>query len=180
MVAKTQEESTPSPEYQAREDAYAEQLSGALILLEDIKKHTIKARKAMDRDPADANTLANEVVELAILNQRLGDRVAKAGMLARDAENFYKIVREEHKVRLTEGKNPDGSLNVDPKTKKAIKIASGVADSMKYKLAEEEFSLYNMAAGLLEQLSYMRRSTDKTIDAIRSKLSYEKSDYKKS
>jgi hypothetical protein len=153
-----------SSEYKSIEDAYLKLLGNAISVLDEIKVHTLTARKAMDLDPVDANTLANEIVELAILNQRLGDRVSDAGVVARAAENHYKTVREEHKLRLVSEK----------------KMAAGVADSAKMKLSENEFDLYNAATGLYEQLLNMRRSSDKTIDAIRSKLSFEKIDYKNS
>ena len=163
--------------YQEIEDAYLNTLNDALDVLDEVKKHTISARAAMDQDPVDANTLANELVELAILNQRLGDRVSQAGMIARAAENHYKTVREEHKLRLvlTGRETTDDDGNV-----KMVKMAAGVADSAKMKLSEREFDLHNAATGLYEQLLNMRRSSDKTIDAIRSKLSFEKIDYKNS
>jgi len=164
-----------SGDYKEIEDSYLTLLSSALDLLDEVKLHTISARSAMDQDPVDINTLANELVELAILNQRLGDRVAQAGMIARAAENHYKTVREEHKLRLV----LTGRESVaDDGTTKLVKMAAGVADSAKMKLSEDEFDLHNAATGLYEQLLNMRRSSDKTIDAIRSKLSFEKLDYK--
>ncbi len=176
-----------SEEYQEIEDAYAELLSDSLALLDEVKEHTIKARKAMDLDPVDANTLANEQVELAILNQRLGDRASKAGAISRAAENHYKTVREEHKLRLVRvGEEQmvevdDGKTTAGKKQEKRfVKLAAGVADSAKMKLSQKEFDLYNMAEELREKLAFMRRSSDKTIDAIRSKLSYEKLDLKNS
>ena len=98
-------------------------------------------------------------------------------MIARAAENHYKTVREEHKLRLVltgrETTDDDGNVMM-------VKMAAGVADSAKMKLSEREFDLHNAATGLYEQLLNMRRSSDKTIDAIRSKLSFEKIDYKNS
>lgn len=174
-----------STDYQVLEDNYMALLTDATDLLEEVQRHTLKARKAMDVSPVDANTLANEIVELAILNQRLGDRVAEAGMIARATENHYKTVREEHKLRLVQvGEEREVDEVVGTKTtkkvKKLVKMAAGVADSAKMKLAQEEFDLSNAATGLYEQLQYMRKSSDKTIDAIRSKLSFEKIDYKNS
>ena len=178
---------TPSTEYQSLEDSYMDLLSDATDLLDEVKKHTISARKAMDLNPVDVNTLANEIVELAILNQRLGDRVAEAGMLSRATENHYKVVREEHKLRLVqvgeevEVEVDDGKTTRGKKIeKKYIRMAAGVADSAKMKLAQKEFDLSNATEALAEQLQYMRRSSDKTIDAIRSKLSFEKIDFKNS
>lgn len=153
-----------SNDYQELEDAYLELMTDAQDVLDDVVIHTKGARQAMDLDPVDAQALSNEIVELAILNQRLGDRVAKAGVISRACENHYKIVREEHKLRLV----------------KSNEMAAGVADSAKMKLAEKEFDLSNAAEGLFDQLQYMRRSSDKTIDAIRSKLSFEKIDLKNS
>lgn len=172
-----------SSEYQAIEDAYIKLLTDATDVLDEVKVHTLSARRAMDQDPVDANTLANEIVELAILNQRLGDRVADAGAVARASENHYKTVREEHKLRLVQvGEEKmvevdDGETTKGKKqVKKFVKMAAGVADSAKMKLAQDEFDLWNAATGLYEQLQYMRKSSDKTIDAIRSKLSFTKID----
>lgn len=166
-----------SGDYQTIEDAYMKVLDGIFDLLDEVKKHTLIARRAMDQDPADMNTLSNEIVELAILNQRLGDRVSETGTIARAAENHYKTVREEHKLRLVQvGQEV---TDADGKTK-VVKMAAGVADSAKMKLSEDEFDLWNAATGLYEQLLNMRRSSDKTVDAIRSKLSFEKIDYKNS
>jgi len=172
-----------SDEYQALEDAYMRVLGSATDLLDEVKVHTLTARRAMDQDPVDANTLANEIVELAILNQRLGDRVSEAGIISRAAENHYKTVREEHKLRLVQV-GEEQEVEVDDgettkgkkKVKKFVKMAAGVADSAKMKLSMDEFDLYNAAQGLYDQLQYMRKSSDKTIDAIRSKLSFTKID----
>lgn len=162
-----------SDSFEALDESYSTLLSDVQPILDDVVEHTKKARKAMDLDPVDANTLSNEIVELSILNQRLGDRVAKAGIIARATENHYKTVREEHKLRLVQvgEEDEDGNLT---------RMAAGVADSAKMKLSQDEFDLANAAEGLFDQLQYMRRSSDKTIDAIRSKLSFEKIDYKNS
>lgn len=174
-----------STDLQTLEENYMALLTDATDLLDEVKEHTLKARKAMDKDPVDVNALANEIVELAILNQRLGDRVAEAGMIARASENHYKTVREEHKLRLVqvgEKREVEETTGTDSTklVKKMVKMAAGVADSAKMKLSQDEFDLYNAANGLYEQLLNMRRSSDKTIDAIRSKLSFEKIDYKNS
>ena len=55
----------------------------ALPITEDVAFHTLKARKAISLDPVDTLTLSNELVELSILNQRLGDRIST--MACRDA-----------------------------------------------------------------------------------------------
>ena len=163
-----------SDDRKALENAYFKVLADSTELLDEVKVHTLTARLAMDQDPVDANTLANEIVELAILNQRLGDRVSDAGIIMRGAENHYKTIREEHKVRLTQGSTEVDEKTGEPKIIKAM--AAGVADSAKMKLAQDEFDLWNAAAGMYEQLNYMRKSSDKTIDAIRSKLSFTKID----
>lgn len=172
-----------SENYRELEDGYMALLGDSVDLIDEVKVHTLRARKAMDSDPVDANTLTNEIVELAILNQRLGDRVSQAGMIARASENHYKTVREEHKLRLVQvGEEREVEEATGTKTtelvKKHVKMAAGVADSAKMKLSQREFDLANTAQGLYEQLQYMRKSSDKTIDAIRSKISFEKSDYK--
>lgn len=176
-----------SDDYQQLEGAYSNLLTTATNLLDEVRVHTMKARKAMDTDPVDGVALSNEQVELAILNQRLGDRVSEAGSIARACENHYKTVREEHKLRLVQvGEEQsvevdDGKTTKGKKTvKKMVRLAAGVADSAKYKLASDEYDLWNVAQALYEQLQYMRKSSDKTIDTIRSKLSYEKADLKNS
>lgn len=169
-----------SNDYTVIEEAYLKLLGDAVDVLDDVKVHTLSARRAMDQDPVDANTLANEIVELSILNQRLGDRVATSGEIARAAENHYKTVREEHKLRLVQVGETVVSEEDGKQVKKVVKMAAGVADSAKMKLAQDEYDLYNAATGLYEQLQYMRKSSDKTIDAIRSKLSYTKIDIKNS
>ena len=45
---------------------------------------------------------------------------------------------------------------------------------MKISLVKAEFDLYNRCEYLMDKLVYTRKSTDKTIDSMRSKLSYEK------
>jgi len=137
-------------------------------IVKDISRHTIKARKAMEQNPVTTLVLSNAQVDLAILNQRLGERVAWAGAVEREADNLLSTVRERHKVRLTQGYDEDGV-----KTKP---IAAGVADSMKVGLVEAEHDLWNRAKHMHERLKYLRTSTDKTIDTIRSKLTYERAD----
>jgi hypothetical protein len=167
----------------------------ALPILKEISVHTRRARKAMggrtlnddneiiDLD-VDTLTLSNEQVELAILLQRLGDRLSEMGYIARAAKEFYERVREGHKVRLTqvgearevEETNKEGG-EITTKTK-YFTVAAGVADSMKIELAHEAFGIHNECEKTMDQLAYARKSTDKTIDTIRSKLSYEKANDK--
>lgn len=167
----------------------------ALPIVEEISVHTRLARRAMGgRSLNDENeivdelvdtlTLSNEQVELGILLQRLGDRIADMGYIARAAEEFYKRVMEGHKVRLTQVGEAREVVEKDPTTKvektvtKYVPMAAGVADSMKIGLAHEVFELHNSCQKQMDQLVYIRKSTDKTIDTIRSKLSYEKSNDK--
>ena len=177
-------------------DDYTSQMTAviddALPIVEGITVHTRRARRAMGgryrnnegeiKDYlVDTLALSNEQVELAILLQRLGDRIAEMGYIARAVEEFYKRVMEGHKVRLTqvgeervvEEKDPDSPTGYK-KIKRFLPIAAGVADSMKIALAHEPFTLHNECQKQLESLVQIRRSTDKTIDTIRSKLSYEK------
>lgn len=158
------------------ESDYMSLLEDAVTVIDDVKKHTIAVRKAMNTDPVDRNALSNEMVELAIINQRLGDRAADAGSISRAAENHYKTTRENHKVRLVQ----EGEEQMVDGKKKMVKMAAGVADSAKMKLSQAEFDLANAALGLYEQLQFMRKTTDKTIDSVRSKLSYEKDNFKNS
>lgn len=147
----------------SEQEEYVEALSNlesdALPVVQDVATHTKRARKAMGQDPVDTLTISNELVELSILVQRLGDRIARMGHIARSAKEYYERTREEHKVRLVQEK----------------KIAAGVADSMKITLSHEQFKIHNDCEYLMDRLVYTRKATDKTIDAIRSKLSYEKS-----
>lgn len=178
--------------YQAQLDALQ---TDALPIVKDISVHTRKARAAMggrsvneeneivDQE-VDTLTLSNEQVELGILLQRLGDRISEMGYIARGAEEFYKRIMEGHKVRLTQVGEAREIVEKDPTTKKEKKIIkyvplpAGVADSMKIGLAHEVFELHNQCQKQMDQLVYIRKSTDKTIDTIRSKLSYEKSNEK--
>ena len=153
----------------------------ALPITEDVAFHTLKARKAISLDPVDTLTLSNELVELSILNQRLGDRISTMGYIVRGAKEYYERIREEHKVRLVQvGEErkvevDDGETTRGKKTvKKFVTVAAGVADSMKISLVKAEFDLYNRCEYLMDKLVYTRKSTDKTIDSMRSKLSYEK------
>jgi hypothetical protein len=143
-------------------------------VLKDIQKETLKARKAMDTDPVDTLTLSNKLVDLSILNQRLGDRVANAGALKRGTKNLLEVTRERHKVRLVQGINEDGEYEQTADGKNKGGVAAGVADSMKLQLTPLEFDLANEAERIYDQLSNLRKSTEKTIDALRTKISYEK------
>lgn len=180
-------------------EKYSKQLdelqSDALPIVKDISVHTRLARRAMGGrslndeneivdEEVDTLTLSNEQVELAILLQRLGDRISDMGYIARASEELYKRIMEGHKVRLTQVGEPREVVEKDPKTKeekkvtKYVPVAAGVADSMKIGLAHEAFELHNSCQKTMDQLVYIRKSTDKTIDTIRSKLSYEKSNDK--
>lgn len=167
----------------------------ALPIVQEISVHTRLARRAMGGrslneeneivdEEVDTLTLSNEQVELGILLQRLGDRIADMGYIARAAEEFYKRVMEGHKVRLTQVGEKRETVEKDPTTKnekkvtKYVPLPAGVADSMKIGLAHEAFELNNECQKQMDQLVYIRKSTDKTIDTIRSKLSYEKSNDK--
>jgi hypothetical protein len=167
----------------------------ALPIVEEISVHTRRARNAMGGrhlndeneivdDLVDTLTLSNEQVELGILLQRIGDRISEMGYIARGSEEFYKRVMEGHKVRLTQVGEAREVVETDPKTKeekkvtKYVPLPAGVADSMKIGLAHEVFELHNSCQKQMDQLVYIRKSTDKTIDTIRSKLSYEKANDK--
>lgn len=166
-------------ELEAYKEALAELEKDALPIVQEISKETRKARKAMDQDPVDTLTLSNKLVELSILNQRLGERVATMGYIVRGCKEFYERIREGHKVRLTQKGEPRQTTETDAKGKekivtKYVTMPAGVADSMKIELAHTEFEIYNECEKVMDQLVYARKSTDKTIDSIRSKLSYEK------
>lgn len=138
-------------------DSLLEVENQALPILEEIKKHTLIARQAMDQSPIPLQTLANEEVELSILLQRLAERIAMAGYVLRSAENHLDYCRESYKVIFVNEGN-----------------AAGVADSMKKLEAQEEFEVANHAKYVFDNINLTRKSTEKTIDTLRSKLSFEK------
>lgn len=166
-----------------------------LPIVKGIQDFTLEARAAMGglslnsrgetvEKSADTLVLSNVQVELAILLQRLGDRISEMGYITRASEELYKRVLEGHKVRLTTigveqevvVKDPDtGAESIGHKT---VTYAAGVADSMKIGLSHKAFEFYNLCQKQMDQLSLIRKSTDKTIDAIRSKLSREKANDK--
>lgn len=151
---------TEAEELAAIENQLASNTSDVYPIVQDISLHTRRARKALEGDIVDTLSLSNEIVELAILNQRLGERVSMQGHLTRWAKEFYERSRENHKVRLVRDE----------------KIAAGVADSMKVELAHASFDIYNDCEYQMDRLVHLRRGTDKTIDTIRTKISFEKQD----
>jgi len=126
-------------------------------IIQDIKKYTMTAKAAMDSDPMQLQVLANMQVELSMLIQRMSERQAMAGYNERAAEYQLKKSQESLKIIFVEGGD-----------------AIGVADSKKVLETESEFYNHNHAKYLLDNINLTRRATDKTIDTIRSKLSYEK------
>lgn len=147
-------------------------LKDAEEVCEEIKDHIGDVQEAMAKTPVDADTLSDKIVDLAQCGIRLGTRVSDAGMLERMASKWYERAREGHKVRLVrEGEETDEGL---------VKFAAGVADSMKEEYVVDEFKLQNAAKAFREELSNLRYDIDGNVDAIRSKLSFEKSDYKNS
>lgn len=133
-------------------------------VVQSIKLWTIKGRKALKAD--DGNGMSNAYTELSIANVRLGDRLADADGIARAADNGYHAVREHYKVEQVKKK----------------KIAAGVADSMKmyHDGYIEAFAFYNEAQVFADRLRYLRKSTDKTIDSLRSRVSFMRDDRKNS
>ena len=94
---KPAERTAELAEYRKHLDALT---ADATPVIQQIATHTKVARKAMDASPVDTLTLSNELVELSILVQRLGDRLARMGHIVRGAKEFYERVREGEKVRL--------------------------------------------------------------------------------
>jgi len=126
-------------------------------IIDSIKVCTMKAKQAMHAEQIQLRTLANMEVELSMLLQRLAERIAMAGYNERAAEYNLKTVQERLKVILVdEGK------------------AIGVADSTKVYETKDEYEVWSHSKYLLDNINLLRKSTDKTIDTIRSKLSYEK------
>lgn len=153
----------------------------ALPVAQDMAKETMRARKAMSQDPVDTLTLSNKLVELSILNQRMGERVSLMGYIVRAADEWYHRIRENHKVRLVIKGEARQTTETDAKGKekivtKYVTMAGGVADSMKLELAHQEFALYNECQLVMDKLLSTRRSTEKTLDNLRTKISFEKGD----
>lgn len=138
-------------------DSLIELENQTLPILEDIKKHTLIARQAMDKNPIPLQILANEQVELSILLQRLAERIAMAGYVVRSAESHLEYCRETYKILFV---NEGDSATV--------------ADSKKKLEAQEEFEIANHAKYVFDNINLTRKSTEKTIDTLRSKLSFEK------
>lgn len=159
-MAEPSDKIKPDEEMEAIADALSNLEGDVYPIVQGIAKNSMKARKAIQSDPVDTLTLSNMAVELAILNQRLGERVANALALNRWAKEFYERQRENIKIRLV----------------KEEKEPIGVADSRKVELAHDYFDLYSNCEFQVDRLVGARRATDKTIDTIRTKISYEKSD----
>ena len=129
----------------------------ALPIIDEIAHHTKVARKAVRQDPVDTFTISNELVELSILLQRLGDRISTIGQIKRAVSEFYDRAQGAERIRLVQEGTPAGN-----------------ADAMKVELTHDIFLVMNNADYIMDRLVYARKATDKTIDSIRSKLSYEK------
>lgn len=134
----------------------------AFPLITEIKIEVTKARQAMDSDPPALYELSNSLVDLSILNIRLIERIIDAKYLLNEARYLYESRREEWKVKLVQGYD-----DVEG-------IAAGVADSMKVGKVKQEHETWNQAERNYEDVNLTRRAIEKSLDAIRSKLSYEK------
>lgn len=91
---KPAERTAELAEYRKHLDALT---ADATPVIQQIATHTKVARKAMDASPVDTLTLSNELVELSILVQRLGDRLARMGHIVRGAKESF--TSESVKVR---------------------------------------------------------------------------------
>lgn len=166
------------------EDAERESLSSSIMnwegdslpLVEEIKSEVTKARAAMDAEPPQLYTLSNALVDLSILNIRLIDRIIMARYIQNSATALYEQRREGWKVKLVEGytKEMVDEETGEITTVKVDGIAAGVADSKKVSMVVEERELMNQAEYNYDMVNLMRRAIEKAMDAIRSKLSYEK------
>lgn len=159
--------------------------SDALPLVEEVKGEVTTARKAMDAEPPDLYALSNSLVDLSVLNIRLIDRITNAKFIFNEAKYLYESRREGWKVKLVQGYTEETEVDavlVEPNETKKFKkkqqkvhdpVAAGVADSMKVNKVRMEYELMNRAEKNYETVNLLRRSIEKAIDSIRSKLSYE-------
>lgn len=160
----------------------------ALPLTEEIKTEVTKAREAMDANPPNLYVLSNSLVDLSILNLRLIDRITNAKFVFNEAKYLYESRREAWKVKLVQGytmvaeveqphsdpkKAKKGLTETVTETRNIDGVAAGVADSMKVGQVKVEYELMNQAEKNYETVNLLRRSIEKAIDSIRSKLSYE-------
>lgn len=181
-MPEVEQTTTPKDEYDQIKGSLESIEEETLPIIEEISYYTRKARRATGGPQyqpdgttkeyqTDTLVLSQCQVQLSILNQRLSERISMMGYTTRSAEEFYKRQMEGHKVRLTQV----GEERVVDGKKKMVTVAAGVADSMKIGLVSEEFELYNQCQYRLDQFKGAWKSNDKTIDTIRSKVSYEKS-----
>lgn len=133
----------------------------SLPIIDEIKTEVTKARAAMISDPPQLYILSNSLVDLSILNIRLIDRIIDSKLNFLKAKGLYESRREEWKVKLTKGYDEE-----DP-------VPAGVADSMKVGKVREEYQLMIQAETDFDMVNLTRKAIEKTLDAIRSKLSYE-------
>lgn len=149
--------------------------SDSLPLVDEIKVKVTEARQAMESDPPDLYGISNALVELSILNIRLIDRIIQARYIYMEAKGLHEARREEWKVKLVKGYteviSDDGESG---ESKVHEPVAAGVADSMKVSKVREEYSFMNEMEHNYELVNLTRRAIEKAMDAIRSKLSYEK------
>ena len=149
--------------------------SDSLPLINEIKAEVMKARKAMDSDPPDLYGISNALVELSILNIRLIDRIIQARYIYMEAKGLHEARREEWKVKLVKGYTEVISDNGDEGSNKVYEpVAAGVADSAKVGKVRDEYTFMNETEHNYELVNLTRRAIEKSMDAIRSKLSYEK------
>lgn len=148
----------------------------SLPLIEEMKQRVNEARVAMDAEPPQLYALSNSLVELSILNIRLIDRIIMAKYTLNSAQAIYEQRREGWKVKLAQGYSIEST---DEETGEITPlfidgIAAGIADSKKVSMVVEERELMNQAEYNYDMVNLTRRAIEKAMDAIRSKLSYEK------
>lgn len=127
---------------------------------------TIQKECTITEQWSDPNFLSDLLLRLASYYSSLGQFVSSSERDAADAEMMYKVARERIKVEKSQEKGADGKKLVSDK----------VADSMAVVEVQEDEGKYIELKYKARLIFLTRQNLDKTMDAIRSKLSYIKSD----
>lgn len=138
-----------------------ESITAINTLIEDLSTNSYKW--------SDGDWLSKKAMELAIHNSTLGSFVADYEKKDLVAEHTYKTAREKVKLEVMQG------VNKDYKDSKSATYA----DTVKQIATAEESLEYMKAHHTYRTLSYKRMSINSLIDAIRSRLSWIKSEMEK-
>lgn len=113
---------------------------------------------------ASPERLSQALVKLAALNSFLGEHVAGAEYDANTKDANYRHTREQIKLK---------AMNED-------KTTASEAESIKIVDSQELLEAYNMSVYVHKLLANKRKDTSEFIDALRSRLSFVKTDMKES